>query len=544
VTTSFYVPRFEVRIAGTSLAADVTSQVVSLTYDNNSDLADMFTLVLHNPDNRFSDSPLFDLGKRVEIYMGYRDELKPMMLGEITAVEPDFPQDGSPRLTISGYDRSYKLRQNEPSRAPFQYVNDSAIAAQLAAEAGLIPVVDPSFFFHEYIQQTGTDMAFLKERAEANFFEVFVYWDQLFFRLPRPPDQAIVLNWGSNLSSFAPRLASAAMAGTQVIRGYDEKLANAVVAFATGGDVDLEHLTEKLGDNVVGLLSSFGRRVARDHVVESPIDAATLAKSLLQELMEGMYEGSGSCIGLPELRAGQVVEIRGVGQRFSGMYRLRRVTHTMGEGGYQTSFEVTQKSGAGMVPLLRKAIAELPSPNKQRRYFGSFVAKVTQNQDPEQRGRIKVSFPWFSDNNESHWARVATPMGGNGYGMYFLPEVGDEVLVSFQHGDFRKPMISGSLWNGRARPPQTNADGQNNLRVISTRSGHSITLDDTTGKEQIVIHHKGGGEITLASDNSVTIHSKGPLNLRSDGTMTLDAPNVNVKVSGAMDVSARTGTGR
>src|SRR5213075_1788626 len=110
-----------------------------------------------------------DLGKNVEIHMGYGNELRPMMLGEITSISPSFPENGAPTLTISGYDKSYKLRHNQPDRPAYQYMTDSLIAGQIALEAGLIPVIDPSPFYHESIQQTDTDMAFLKERARANF---------------------------------------------------------------------------------------------------------------------------------------------------------------------------------------------------------------------------------------------------------------------------------------------------------------------------------------------------------------------------------------
>src|SRR3989442_12907464 len=100
MTTSFYAPWFDVRISGLTLAADIYNQVISLTYDNNLDMADMFSIVMRNADNQLIDSPLFDLGKTVEIHMGYGNELQPMMLGEITSIEPSFPESGPPTLRI------------------------------------------------------------------------------------------------------------------------------------------------------------------------------------------------------------------------------------------------------------------------------------------------------------------------------------------------------------------------------------------------------------------------------------------------------------
>src|SRR5690348_15886478 len=168
-------------------------------------MASLFSITMYNPDNRFLNSALFDLGKRVEIYMGYGNDLRPMMLGEITALGPSFPESGAPTLRSAGYDLSYRMRNNPVDRA-FRYVPDSVIAAQLAAESLLIPVVDPSPIFRTAkLIHSGSDMALLKKLARANFFEAYVWWDKLFFQFPRPQTEAIVLEWGKNLSSYSPR---------------------------------------------------------------------------------------------------------------------------------------------------------------------------------------------------------------------------------------------------------------------------------------------------------------------------------------------------
>jgi phage protein D/phage baseplate assembly protein gpV len=529
MTAPFYAPRFEVRLSGLTMSSDLTNQVLSVSYENTLDMADMFTLVLRNADNALTDSPLFALGKSVEIHMGYGDELRPMMLGEVTALQPSYPESGAPTLSITGYDKSHRMRHGQPDRPPFRYMTDSLIAAQIALENGLIPIVDPSPLFHTQIPQTTSDMAFLKERARANFFDVYVHWDKLYFRFPRPQTEAYVLEWGKSLSSFTPRLSSAGLAGLQVIRGYNEELAQTIVGFVTTAQLGLDNIIERLGSSALDLLAGLGRRLVRDENVDSPLDAATIAKSVLQELLDGMYEGSGSCIGIPELRADQFVVVRGLGKRFSGSYRLKHVTHTMDGSGYRTSFEVTQRAGAHLLPTLRKSIAETPSPNKEPPIFGVVVGKVSDNVDKMGLGRVKLTFPWLSDSHESDWARCATPMAGSGTGTYFLPDVGDEVLVAFQHGDIKKPVVLGSLWNGLHQPPLKHLDRLNRLRQIKTKSGHTLTFDDTPGAEQIEIKHKLGSFLTMKADGSVNISAKGDL--------SIDAVNVKVKVTGTMDVS-------
>jgi uncharacterized protein involved in type VI secretion and phage assembly len=138
------------------------------------------------------------------------------------------------------------------------------------------------------------------------------------------------------------------------------------------------------------------------------------------------------------------------------------------------------------------------------RVYGVAAGIVTNNQDPDELGRVKVKFPWLSDDNESDWIRIATLMAGRDRGSFFLPEVDDEVLVAFEHGDINRPFVIGALWNGVDRPPETNSDGRNNIRKIRSRSGHEIIFDDNgaAGQEKVEIHTNGGHKIVL--DDSVS----------------------------------------
>jgi uncharacterized protein involved in type VI secretion and phage assembly len=133
------------------------------------------------------------------------------------------------------------------------------------------------------------------------------------------------------------------------------------------------------------------------------------------------------------------------------------------------------------------------------RINGIATGIVTNNQDPDELGRVKIFFPWLSEDNETDWARVVTWMAGSGMGGFFLPEVDDEVLVAFEHGDINCPYVIGSLWNGKQKPPETNTDGKNNIRKITSRSGHEIVLnDDDSGKqEKIEIHTNAGHKIVM-----------------------------------------------
>jgi uncharacterized protein involved in type VI secretion and phage assembly len=178
------------------------------------------------------------------------------------------------------------------------------------------------------------------------------------------------------------------------------------------------------------------------------------------------------------------------------------------------------------------------------RIYGVVVGLVTNNQDPDGLGRVKVKFPWLSDEDESHWARVAAPMAGNDRGVYFLPEVEDEVLVAFEHGDPRFPYVVGALWNGKDVPPAKNDDGKNNVRVIKSRSGHVIRLTDEDGKEKIEIVDKSekNSLVIDTSKNTITITSDKDIVLSaSNGAIKLDAKTIEIKSSAATKLESGSG---
>ena len=181
-------------------------------------------------------------------------------------------------------------------------------------------------------------------------------------------------------------------------------------------------------------------------------------------------------------------------------------------------------------------------PDAGDRIYGVTVGIVTNNQDPAELGRVKVQFPWLSDSEESHWARVATPMAGAGRGLYCLPEVDDEVLVAFEHGRPDFPYVVGALWNGRDAPPETNADGENNTRTLKSRSGHTIRLDDTNGNETIeIIDASAQNSITIhTADNSITLSAQGDITLQSSSGKLILQGN-GIEINSQTDIALTAG---
>jgi phage baseplate assembly protein V len=161
-----------------------------------------------------------------------------------------------------------------------------------------------------------------------------------------------------------------------------------------------------------------------------------------------------------------------------------------------------------------------------KRFYGVVQGVVTDLNDSDgKEGRVKVQFPWFDDQMETEWCRVRQFYAGNGYGAFFVPEVGDEVLVAFIHGDMRMPIILGGLYNGKDKPP-THRSADLDQKMIRTKAGHELLFDDTSGKQRVRITTQGGHNADLSDvDQKITLQSS------SGQTVVVDDSASLIKIS-------------
>lgn len=177
---------------------------------------------------------------------------------------------------------------------------------------------------------------------------------------------------------------------------------------------------------------------------------------------------------------------------------------------------------------------------------GVVLALVKSTKDPDGLGRVQITFPWRGkeEEEELHWARLATLMAGGERGIFFYPDVDDEVLVAFEHGDIDSPYIIGALWNSQDKPPEANSEGENNIKLIKTRSGHTIKINDKDGEEKIeIIDKTEENKISIDSaNNKISIVSAGDIELlASDGKITIDAKEIEIKSSSSAKIEASSG---
>lgn len=179
------------------------------------------------------------------------------------------------------------------------------------------------------------------------------------------------------------------------------------------------------------------------------------------------------------------------------------------------------------------------------RWYGVYPAVVRDNVDPEGQGRVKVTLPWAPDtltDQYEAWARLATLMGGDKRGSWFIPDVDDEVLVVFEAGDVRRPYVLGGLWNGRDKAPESmDGGGKNFKKVLKSRNGVTVTLDDSDGREQFIAETPGGQKLTLkdgpgtieladSNGNSLKMEASG-ITLTTSASLTINASTMTVNAS-------------
>lgn len=355
-----YAPSFEIELGGQQFRHGVSLDVLSVSVIDTSDRADSFSITLrdrHPTPGRFPsggqlrwmDDSLFDEGAEVTIKLGYVNNLGLEFMGQITGSNPSFPESGVPTLLVRGFSH-YQELQRRRQTAAFTATTDSGIASEIAGRLGLAAQVDPTEAENPHdLRLDETYASILSQRAQRIGYEFVVKRKTLYFQKPRylvQSSPALTLEWGRNLRSFTPTISTYNMATEVKVRASQT---------SQGGSKEVLVGTARAGDERVKLgqqsgaqrvQSVFGDSPVRSeqHIVASQQEANELALAQLEASSMGYITGRGSCVGDPQLQARRVVELTGLGQRFSGSYYVTSATHTIDAGGYRTDFEVKRNA--------------------------------------------------------------------------------------------------------------------------------------------------------------------------------------------------------
>lgn len=355
VRRDYYVPLFNISIDGKKLEYEIAKDIINVTYEDKLNAADIFSFTLwvrreqpeyfHSNKLTRIDSELFDEGGGVEIKIGYSNDLHTMVVGEITALEPVFSQDGIATLTIRGQSRYHRLRR-ERKRRPFLDMSDSQIAAQIAIEMNLTPDIDYTDEIYSYVYQNNqSNIHFLKHRAARINYEVWVTDRTLHFKKSGSGQRKLyVLEWGKTLRSFSPRLNALNQLSKVIVKGYNLQEEELIGIAKNGDEITKMGGTRTGAQAVEDAYGSEAEFAIVDRPVRSQHEAEEMAKAKYNKTTMDYITGSGTCIGTPEVRTGRVIELKGIGRRFSGLYYITSSKHTINDTGYLTKFEVKRNA--------------------------------------------------------------------------------------------------------------------------------------------------------------------------------------------------------
>ena len=530
------VAQIHVTVNGAAMSEEMLADLTEAVVDDGIYLPDMAVLRIDDDDFRWSDSGQLEIGQELKVELGSNDFSREVFVGEITTIEQDIDSAGVPSLIVRAYDRSHRLQRGRDTRV-FKRMSDSEIASQIARDRGLRPDVDATRPVHDYVLQNNvTDLEFLQERARRVGFELIVSDKTLIFkRPPGNPLDPIDLALNDNLVSFHATLAASEQVSEVEVRGWDPIQKRESVGSARRGETTMAIEERSSGGDLAARSFSDSPKlvVVREHLT-TKAEADALAQAALNEIAQAFVQADGEAIGDPRLRAGGEVNVASVGDRFSGRYFVTSARHIYRQDGYSNEFVVSGRRPTDVYSLLAPP---------EDRTSQILTGVVTNNSDPRDRGRVKVKLPALGEAVESDWCRIVAPGAGNNRGVEFLPEIDDEVLLI--GSDVNQLFVLGGLWNQIDRPPELTTDaisgGSVDKRVIRSRTGHTVLLDDSAGSPGITIVDSTGNNrialdtqsnnLELAVDGDIKISARGSIEITAQRDLKLDA-------SGGLSASA------
>jgi phage protein D len=515
-----------VKFDGVAAPSDMMVNLIEARVETSLHLPDVATLTLHDPNGKWVDDANLAPGKELQIEAKAGPDQQVLFDGEIVELESDFVP-GDRQVVVRAFDRLHRLARGRQVRS-FLNVSDADLVEKIAGEVGLSAQVGSVSTVHEYVLQDNiTNLEFLRGRAALVGYLLFVKSKTLHFEEHGTQTGELSLTYGEELREFHPRMTTVDQVTDASATGWDPQSRQTVVGVAqhANGSPGLDS-GKKGGASAQAAFSMDAKILVADRPIRTQAVADQLAQATLDRREGRFVEAEGTTRGTPSLVAGVKLQLNKLGTRFTGKYFVTSSTHTYSsQAGYVTQFVVSGFQPSSVLSLVSPERDGLATPR-----IGLVVGVVTDNSDPDGHGRVKIKYPWLSQEHASDWARVVVPGGGAQRGMEYLPEVNDEVLVGFEQGDINYPYVIGGLWNGQDAPPSANSDvlegGKVIKRIIRSRTGHIVTLDDSDNTPSITITDN-------TTKNTIKFDSKNnKLTVHFEGDMLFEAPNGEIAIKG------------
>jgi phage protein D/phage baseplate assembly protein gpV len=545
---------FVVTVDGSPLPSDLEGLLEGAVVDDSLRLPDLFTLRFRDAGRIVLSKSGLKVGSVVTVAVMTADGQTPEQLikGEVTALEAEFDAAGTFTI-VRGYDHAHRLFRGTRTET-YTQVTASDVVTTVAQRAGLqVGKIDSTSTVFDHLSQAAvTDWEFVNGLAREIGYEIAVRDGAVDFQKPPQASDApaatgtttnpLVLQQGRDLLRFRSVVTSAEQVKEVEVRGWDVASKKALKAThpAETASADLA------GATPTGLAHTFGDPVyvATDVPYRAQAEVDSAAAAISDQIAGAFAEFEGVARGNPKVRAGTAISIDNLGAPFDGKYTITTSRHRYeSDTGYTTSFAVTGRQ--------ERSLYGLTSGGSVRAGLGVVIGQISDSKDPQSQGRVKLAFPWLSDDYVSDWARTVQPGAGKDRGAMVVPEVGDEVLVAFEQGDVRRPYVLGGLYNGVDTPNTASVEvidsgsGAVNRRSLISRRGHRIDLLDQDGRTEGVSITSSDDKLQVVLDavgTSVTVHSDGTVKIEGRNGVVVDAGSAKLELKGGqISLSAQSG---
>ncbi|WP_047790302.1 type VI secretion system tip protein VgrG [Tenacibaculum mesophilum] len=502
-------------------------------------------------DFKLSNEELLIPGKEVEITAGYHSDEETIFKGIVIKHNLRI-RANSAQLIVECKDEAVKMTVGRKSKY-FYESTDSDIFEEIIGNYGLAKEVESTNYNHaELVQYNASDWDFVVSRAQANGKLCFVDDGTITIAKPNVSQSEIeTVTFGGSLLDFDAEID--ARHQVKKVAAYSWNHADQEVVEIEGKDPNVSlngNLSVSDLNKTIGLESMELRHggVVTDTELQDWADA----KWLFQQLAK--VRGRVKFQGIPSVKPNTILKLEGVGDRFNGNVYVTGVQHVISEGNwivnaqfglstewFSETFEISAKPASGLLPAIQ----------------GLQVGIVSQlEEDPDGEDRILVQIPIVNNEEEGIWCRVASPDAGENRGIYFRPEIGDEVIVGFINDDPNDAIVLGML-HSSAKPSPITATDDNHEKGIITRSEMKVLFDDD--KKIITIETPAGkmitldedeGAITIEDDNSniitinsdgISMESAGDISLKASGDVTIEGTNVSIAANAEFKAEGSAG---
>lgn len=502
-----------------------------------------------------ADASTFEPGAEIEIKAGYASNNETIFKGVIVGKRMRVNSNTDPILEITARDACIALTGPRKT-VYFENKKDSEVMSSIAADAGLSGDIAATMLTADQIQNDVTDWDFLRHLADRNDYVLHADAGKVVARVPDTSATAVLgVTLGVDLMDFDAEVDTQQLisgsSGAAWSSNAQERVSGEGGALPSQpwGNVTSETMAQAFATREHQFATS--RDMGADAL--SALAKARLSRSALSAMR-------GQCVfqGSAKAKVGEMLDIEGVGDRFGGSAFMSGIKHELSDGIWQTTATLGLAPGwaSDMPGFAAPAAHSIAAP-----IHGAHIATVTAlTEDPAARLRIKVRLEMMGTDGSEVWARYAMPYASNGAGIQFMPEIGDEVVITFLESDPHAPIVIGAMHNGKAAQPNTPTD-DNNIKAIVTRSdlqirfdddaksltlstpgGHSVVLDDDAAVIKLEDSHgnaitMGSDGITLKSVAAINITAAGPVDVAAEGDATLSGANVSCNADASFEAT-------